>query len=58
MSMIKTVLLVLVAAVALLMLFAATRPDTFRVERSTTIAAPAGRAGATLPNAIAARWKA
>lgn len=39
--MIKTVLLVLVAAVALLLLYASTRPDTFRVERSTTIAAPA-----------------
>ena len=39
--MIKTVLLVLVAAVALLLIYASTRPDSFRVERSTTIAAPA-----------------
>lgn len=41
--MIKTVLLVVVAAIALLLIVAATRPDTFRVERSTTIAAPAER---------------
>lgn len=39
--MIKTILFVLVAAVALLLIVAATRPDTFRVERSATIAAPA-----------------
>ena len=39
--MIKTVLLVLVATIAVLLIYAATRPDTFRVERSTTIAAPA-----------------
>jgi uncharacterized protein YndB with AHSA1/START domain len=40
--MIKTVLLVVVAAIALLLIYATTRPDTFAVERSTTIAAPAG----------------
>jgi hypothetical protein len=39
--MIKTLLLMVVAGVALLLLYAATRPDTFAVERSTTIAAPA-----------------
>ena len=38
--MIKTVLLVVVAAIALLLAYAATRPDTFRVERSRVIAAP------------------
>lgn len=41
--MIKTVLLVLVAAIALLLVYASTRPDTFAVERSTTIAAPADK---------------
>ncbi len=39
--MIKTLLLLLVVAVAALLLYASTRPDTFAVERSTTIAAPA-----------------
>jgi uncharacterized protein YndB with AHSA1/START domain len=39
--MLKTVLLIVFAAVALLLIYAATRPDTFVVERSTTIAAPA-----------------
>ena len=39
--MIKTLLLVLVVAVAALLLYASTRPDTFAVERSTTISAPA-----------------
>lgn len=39
--MLKTVLLIVVAAIALLLIVAATRPDTFAVERSTTIAAPA-----------------
>ena len=38
--MIKTVALVLLAALALLLAYAATRPDTFRVERSRVIAAP------------------
>lgn len=41
--MIKIVFLVLVAAIAVLLIVAATRPDTFQVERSTTIAAPAER---------------
>ena len=39
--MIKTLLLVLVVAVAALLLYASTRPDTFAVERSATIAASA-----------------
>lgn len=38
-----TVALVLVLAIAALMLFATTRPDTFRVERSLAIKAPAER---------------
>jgi len=38
--MIKTIALVLLAALALLLAYAATRPDTFRVERSRVIAAP------------------
>ena len=41
--MIKVLLLVLVVAVAAVLLYASTRPDTFAVERSTTIAAPADR---------------
>ena len=39
--MLKTVLLIGVAAIVLLLIVAFTRPDTFAVERSTTIAAPA-----------------
>ena len=38
--MIKTLALAVVALVAALLLYAATRPDTFRVERSVTIQAP------------------
>jgi len=41
--MLVTILIVLAAAVAALLVFAATRPDTFTVQRSATIAAPAGR---------------
>jgi hypothetical protein len=41
--MIKTLLLLVLAALVLLLAFAATRPDTFRVERSTRIAATAER---------------
>ena len=41
--MIKTIALVLLAALALLLGFAATRPDTFRVERSRVISAPPER---------------
>lgn len=36
-------LLLLIAACISLLIYAATRPDTFKVERSTTIAAPADR---------------
>ncbi|HSV54950.1 MAG TPA: SRPBCC family protein [Burkholderiaceae bacterium] len=38
--MIKTISLVVVVALAALLLFAATRPDTFQVQRSTRIKAP------------------
>jgi hypothetical protein len=38
--MIKLMLIVIVAAIAGLLIFAATRPDSFRVERSTSIKAP------------------
>jgi uncharacterized protein YndB with AHSA1/START domain len=41
--MLKTVLLIVAAAIALLLIYASTRPDTFAVERSTTIAAPASK---------------
>lgn len=41
--MIKTIALTLLAALALLLAFAATRPDTFRVERSRVISAPPER---------------
>jgi hypothetical protein len=37
--MLKTILLAAVAALALLLIYAATRPDSFRVERSTRIQA-------------------
>ena len=35
--MLKTILIAAVAALALLLIYAATRPDSFRVERSTRI---------------------
>jgi len=38
--MIKKILLVLAAAVAGILIYASTKPDTFRVERSTLIQAP------------------
>jgi uncharacterized protein YndB with AHSA1/START domain len=41
--MLKTIGLVLLAALALLLIYAATRPDTFRVERSLSIQAPPER---------------
>jgi hypothetical protein len=39
--MIKTIAIVAVAALGVLLIFAATRPDTFRVQRSASIKAPA-----------------
>ncbi|HSV46517.1 MAG TPA: SRPBCC family protein [Ramlibacter sp.] len=41
--MIKTIAVIVVVAIGLLLVAAAFRPDTFRVARSTTIAADAGR---------------
>ena len=38
--MLKTILLIVVAAIAALLIYAATKPDTFRLQRSATIAAP------------------
>jgi hypothetical protein len=38
--MIKTIALVIAAALAVLLIFAATQPDTFRVQRSASIKAP------------------
>jgi uncharacterized protein YndB with AHSA1/START domain len=38
--MIKTILLIVAAAIAALLIYAATKPDNFRLERSATIAAP------------------
>lgn len=39
--MIKTIVMVLVVLVAGILIFASTKPDTFRVERTTSIKAPA-----------------
>lgn len=41
--MLKTLLLIVLAAIALVLAYAATRPDTFRVERSARIQAPPER---------------
>lgn len=38
--MIKTIAIVLVLLIAALLIYAATKPDSFRIERSTTIKAP------------------
>jgi uncharacterized protein YndB with AHSA1/START domain len=38
--MLKTILLVVAAAIAALLIYAALKPDSFRLARSTTIAAP------------------
>jgi uncharacterized protein YndB with AHSA1/START domain len=38
--MLKTMLLIVAAAIAALLIYAATKPDTFRLSRSATIAAP------------------
>ena len=41
--MFKTILLIVVAAIAALLIYAAVRPDTFSLSRSATIAAPADK---------------
>ena len=38
--MLKTLLLIVAAAIAALLIYAATKPDAFRIQRSATIAAP------------------
>jgi uncharacterized protein YndB with AHSA1/START domain len=38
--MLKTILLIVGAAIATLLIYAAAKPDSFRLQRSTTIAAP------------------
>jgi uncharacterized protein YndB with AHSA1/START domain len=38
--MLKTLLLIVAAAIAALLIYAATKPDSFRLQRSATIAAP------------------
>ena len=38
--MLKTILLIVAAAIAALLIYAATKPDSFRLQRSATIAAP------------------
>jgi uncharacterized protein YndB with AHSA1/START domain len=38
--MLKTILLVVVTVIAALLVYAALRPDSFRIERSTTVTAP------------------
>ena len=46
--MLKTIALVGATALAALLLYAATRPETFRVARSTTVQAPAGKVHALI----------
>jgi uncharacterized protein YndB with AHSA1/START domain len=41
--MLKAILLIVAAAIAALLIYAATKPDTFRLQRSATIAAPPDR---------------
>ena len=56
MKIIKIVLIVLVVAVAGVLAFAATKPDSFRVQRSTSIKAPPEKISAALADFQA--WKA
>lgn len=53
--MLKTIALVVVAAVVLLLGYAATRPDSFSVQRETVIAAPPARVFAQLDDFQ--RWR-
>ncbi|TJZ76226.1 SRPBCC family protein [Chitiniphilus eburneus] len=46
--MLKIILLIVVAAIAVVLIYAATRPDTFRVQRSTRIQAPPARVAALI----------
>ena len=38
--MFKTIVIIIVLLIAVILIYAATRPDTFRIERSTSINAP------------------
>ena len=46
--MLKTLLLIVAAAIAALLIYAATKPDSFRIQRSATIAAPPDKVFALL----------
>jgi uncharacterized protein YndB with AHSA1/START domain len=48
--MIKVIALVLAALIGLLLVYAATRPDSFRVERSITVASPPDKVFALVNN--------
>ncbi|MBX3659128.1 MAG: SRPBCC family protein [Ramlibacter sp.] len=55
--MLKTIALVLVLLVAGVLIYAATKPDTFRIERSITIKAPPEKVHALISNFDAwAQW--
>lgn len=54
--MFKTIAIIVVALIAALLLFAATKPDTFRVERSASIKAPPEKVFALLNDFQ--RWEA
>jgi uncharacterized protein YndB with AHSA1/START domain len=54
--MLRTIALVVVAVIAGIAIFAATKPDTFRVERSTTIKAPPAKVFALIDDFK--RWEA
>ena len=41
--MLWTILIIIAVVIAAILIFAATKPDVFRVQRSATIAAPAGQ---------------
>jgi hypothetical protein len=56
MKTIKVILIVLVLAIVGVLAFAATKPDTFRVQRSTSIKAPPGKISAVLSDFR--EWKA
>jgi uncharacterized protein YndB with AHSA1/START domain len=48
--MIKTIALLMAALIGLLLIYAATRPDSFRVERSITVASPPDKVFALVNN--------
>ena len=48
--MIKTIALLLAVLIGLLLIYASTRPDSFRIERSITVASPPGKVFALINN--------